>query len=299
VVGAQKVLNGTALYGQFPADITRGDTYGPVSYEAYAPFVALWGFSGAWDDLPAAHAAAIFFDLVAIALLFALGWRIRGPSTGLALAYAWAAFPFTAFALESNSNDALVASLVLAALLVASSPPARGAFAALAGLAKFAPLALVPMLATHGLRERGRRGLVAFAVACAAVAALAAIPALEHNTLGTIWSRTIAYQADRSAPFSIWGLYGGLRAEQVAVQVLAVVLALALAVLPRRDDLIGLCACAAAILIAVELGASYWFYLYIPWFFGPAIVALLGVYDAPVSRGRPASVWVRPSVRAG
>jgi hypothetical protein len=299
VVGAQKVLNGTALYGQFPADIARGDTYGPVSYEAYAPFVALWGFSGAWDDLPAAHAAAIFFDLVAIALLFALGWRIRGPSTGLALAYAWAAFPFTAFALESNSNDALVASLVLAALLLASSPPARGAFAALAGLAKFAPLALVPMLATHRLRERGRRGLATFAVAFAAVAALAAIPALEHNTLGTIWSRTIAYQANRSAPFSIWGLYGGLRSEQVAVQVLAVVLALALAVLPRRDDLIGLCACAAAILIAVELGASYWFYLYIPWFFGPAIVALLGVYDAPASRGRATSRWVRPGIARG
>jgi glycosyl transferase family 87 len=299
VVGAQKVLNGTALYGQFPSDITRGDTYGPVSYEAYAPFVALWGFSGAWDDLPAAHAAAILFDLVAIALLFALGWRIRGPSTGVALAYAWAAFPFTAFALESNSNDALVAALVLAALLLASSPPARGAFAALAGLAKFAPLALVPMLATHRLRERGRRGLVAFAVAFAAVAALAAIPALEHNTLATIWSRTIAYQADRTAPFSIWGLYGGLRAEQVAVQVLAVVLALALAALPRRDDLIGLCACAAAILIAVELGASYWFYLYVPWFFGPAIVALLGVYDAPASRGRATSRWVRPGIARG
>ena len=54
VVGAQKVLDGKALYGQFPSDISRGDTYGPVAYEAYAPFVALWGFSGQWDTLPAA-----------------------------------------------------------------------------------------------------------------------------------------------------------------------------------------------------------------------------------------------------
>ena len=294
VLGAQKVLNGTALYGQFPADITRGDTYGPVAYEAYAPFVALWGFSGRWDDLPAAHAAAIFFDLLTIALLLALGWRIRGPSMGIVLAYAWAAFPFTAFALESNSNDALVAALVLAALLAAGSPPARGAFAALAGLAKFAPLALAPMLATHRLRERGARGLVAFVVAFLAVGALAAVPALEHNSLSTIYSRTIAYQADRSAPFSIWGLYGGLGVEQHVVQALAVLLALALAVLPRRDDLIGLCACAAAILIAVELGVSYWFYLYIPWFFAPAIVALLGVYEIGPARDRRPSL-IRPA----
>jgi hypothetical protein len=295
VVGARKIIDGQAIYGAFPAAVTRGDTYGPVSYEAYVPFVALWGFSGRWDDLPAAHAAAIFFDLLAIALLFALGWRIRGPSTGLVLAYAWAAFPFTAFALESNSNDALVASLVLAALLVAGSPPARGALAALAGLAKFAPLVLVPLLAMHRLGERGRLAVVAFAAAFAAFAALALVPALEHNSLSMIFSRTVQYQADRSAPFSVWGLYGGLHVEQLAVRVLAVLLALALAVFPRRDDVVGLCAGAAALLIAVQLGVSYWFYLYIPWFFGPAIVALLGAYEVPAPRRSGMTVLFRPT----
>jgi hypothetical protein len=284
VVGAQKVLNGTALYGQFPADITRGDTYGPVSYEAYAPFVALWGFSGAWDDLPAAHAAAIFFDLVAIALLFALGWRIRGPSTGVVLAYAWAAYPFTAFALESNTNDALVASLVLAALLAATAPAVRGAFAALAGLAKFAPLVLAPLLATHQLRERGRRGLVRFAIAFLVVAALVSIPALAHNTLSTIYQRTVVYQADRSAPFSIWGLYGGLGGVQTAVQIVAIALAGILALAPRRPDVIGLAACCAALLIAVELGVTYWFYLYIPWFFAPLAVVLFSGFESAGGR---------------
>ena len=294
VVGAQKVLDGSAIYGQFPTDITRGDTYGPVAYEAYAPFVALWGFSGRWDDLPAAHAAAIFFDLLTIALLFLLGLRIRGPTTGIVLAYAWAAFPFTALALESNSNDALVAALVLAALLLADWAPARGALAALAGLAKFAPLALAPMLALHRVRERGRRGVVAFAAAFVVVAALVSIPALAHNSLAEIFDRTVQYQADRSAPFSIWGLYGGLGAEQLAVQLLAGLLALAVAVMPRRDDEIGLCAAAAAILIAVQLGVSYWFYLYIPWFFAPAVVALLGIYEPP-RQGPRLSVWLPPS----
>jgi hypothetical protein len=272
VVGAQKVIDGAPLYGQFPADISRGDTYGPVSYEAYVPFVWLWGFSGTWDDLPAAHAAAIFFDLLAIAMLFLLGRRIRGPSTGIVLAYAWAAYPFTAFVLESNSNDAFVAALVLAALLAATSPPARGVLAAFAALTKFAPLALAPLLATY---RRSRRGVLLFAGAFAVAAVVASIPAFAHNTLATIFSRSVQYQADRSAPFSIWGLYGGLHVEQTVVQALAVALALGLA-LQRRDDLARLAAAAAAILIAVQLGVTYWFYLYIPWFFGPAIVAILG-----------------------
>jgi hypothetical protein len=275
VVGAQKVLHGQPLYGQFPGTITRGDTYGPVSYEAYVPFVAVFGFSGLWDSLPAAHAAAIAFDLLTIALLFALGWRIRGPSTGIVLAYAWAAFPFTAFALECNSNDALVAALVTAALLAASSPPARGFLAALAGLTKYAPLALAPLLATYRLASRPLRGLVAFAGAFAVAAALALFPALDHNTLATIFSRSVTYQADRVAPFSIWGLYGGLHAAQVLIQALGVAFAVALAI-QRRDHPVSLAAAAAAVLIAVQLGVSYWFYLYIPWFFAPAAVAFLG-----------------------
>jgi hypothetical protein len=275
VVGAQKVIHSQPLYGQFPGTIPRGDTYGPVSYEAYVPFVAAFGFSGSWDSLPAAHAAAIAFDLLTILLLFLLGWRIRGPSTGIVLAYAWAAFPFTAYALECNSNDALVAALVTAALLISTSPPARGFLAALAGLTKYAPLALAPVLATYRLGERRMRGLVAFVVAFAAAAALALIPALDHNTLTTIFSRSVTYQADRVAPFSVWGLYGGLRGVQVAVQALAVAFALGLA-LQRREDPLRLAAALAAILIAVELGVTYWFYLYIPWFFAPAAVALLG-----------------------
>ncbi len=92
-----------------PSDNEHGDTYGPVNYEAYVPFVQIFGWSGTWDDLPAAHAAAIVFDLLALALLFLLGRRVRGPGLGVVLAYAWAAYPFTLFALESNSNDTLVA----------------------------------------------------------------------------------------------------------------------------------------------------------------------------------------------
>jgi hypothetical protein len=279
VIGAQKVASNQRLYGSFPAAAATGDTYGPVSYDAYVPFAALLGFDMRPNSLPAAHAAAIVFDLVAIALLFLLGRQIRGPSLGVVFAYAWAAFPFTAFALESNTNDALVGGLVLASLVLANSAPARGAFAALASLSKFAPLAIAPLLLTHRLRETRVRGLVLFAIAFVLVALAAMEPALAHNTLQTIYRRTIGYQAGRSTPFSPWGLYGGLRSWQVVVQILAIALAVAVGLLPRRADLIGLAACAAAVIIALQLGAGYWFYLYIPWFFGAAVVALFAGYE--------------------
>jgi Glycosyltransferase family 87 len=284
VVGAQRLLSGVSLYGSFPSSIARGDTYGPASYEAYAPFVWIFGRAPRWNGLPAAHAAAIAFELIALALLFAIGRRIRGPGLGVALAYAWAAYPFTALVLESNTNDALVADLVLAALLAARCAPWRGALAALAALTKFAPLALAPLLLTQRLRQTRWRGLLAFAGAFVLAGAIATEPALAHDAIATIYRRTVGYQASRMTPFSPWGLYGGLRGWQVAVQIAAIALALALALAPRREDVVGLAAAAAAVLIAVQLGAGYWFYLYIPWFFAPAAVALLGRHEQLLDR---------------
>jgi hypothetical protein len=290
VIGAQRIVDGRSLYGGYPADNEHGDTYGPVNYEAYVPFEQIFGWSGTWDDLPAAHAASVFFDLLAVALLFLLGRRIRGPTLGIALAYAWVSYPFTLFALESDSNDTLVAVLILAALLASSyrskaGTASRGAFAALAGLTKFAPLALAPLLATHNLpRERGwvslqalrSRAFALFVLAFVATAALVSIPAFTHDSLHTIFERTIVYQANRGSPFSVWGLYGGLHGLQLAVQLAALALALALAVVPRRADLVGLAAGSAAVVIATQLGIEHWFYLYIPWFFPLVMVSLLG-----------------------
>jgi hypothetical protein len=325
VIGADKIVHDRALYGHWPQDNEHGDTYGPAAYESYIPFEQVFGWSGTWDDLPAAHAAAVFFDLLALGLIFLLGLRIRGPTLGIALAYAWVAYPFTLFALESNSNDTLVAVFILAALLLASSPPARGVFAALAGLTKLAPLALVPVLATHGLftgsgaaaldptaarsgtavglhggaaqagaasrRRRARmraRSLTGFFAAFILTAAIVSIPAITHDPLRTIYERTLEYQANRRSPFSVWGLYGGLHGVQTAVQVAAVALALALAVLPRRPDVVGLAAACAAIVIATQLGVEHWFYLYIPWFFPLVMIALLGARPERSPRAAPA-----------
>jgi hypothetical protein len=310
VIGAERIAADEPLYGGWQANNEHGDTYGPVNYLVYVPFQLLFGGGPVWNELPAAHGAAILFDLLCVGLLFLLGRRVRGPGLGIVLAYAWVSYPFTLYALESNSNDSLVGALVLAAVLAATSPAVRGRtapgdglrragsgmFAALAGLTKFAPLALAPLLCTHGLGGlswgRRARAVALFVLAFAATAAVVSIPALAHDSLHTIYERTIAYQDSRESPFSLWGLYGrppGIEYAQAAIQGATIALALAVAFLPRRTDLLGLGATAAAVLIAVELGINHWFYLYIPWFFGPAIFALLGQfsYARPADRGAP------------
>jgi hypothetical protein len=299
VIGANRIAEGQKLYGNFPSNNSAGDTYGPVTYYAYLPFERTIGWSGNWDELHAAHGAAIFFDLMTMLLLFLLGRRIRGPDLGIVLAYAWASFPFTLYVLMTNSNDSLVAMLVVGTLLVAGSAPARGALAGLAGLTKFAPLALAPLFARTPVdaprsrvdRQRsGTDSLAVYAFAFAAVVLVAMIPVLYGGGgLHTFWERTITFQRTRrtwgdvpGTPLTIWGLWQLPDILHTAAQLFAVGLALAVGVWPRRRNLAQVAALGAAVMIAVQLTTYYWFYLYIVWFLPLVLVGLLGRYG-----GRP------------
>ena len=293
VVGADRIAHGEPLYDNFPSEVSQGDTYGPVNYLAYVPFERIWPWSGRWDDLPAAHAAAVAFDLLAFALLIWLGLRIRpGPAghrLAATLAFSWAAYPYTAYALESNSNDTLVAALLIAVLLVAARPAARGVFAAAATLTKFAPVVLVPMLASYQPRRRGSVPAgVTFSVAfLITTAALLAWPAIDPG-LHTFYNRTIAYQADRNSPFSIWGQVSGLEPLRILLLACTGLMALTFAVWPRRKSLQQLSALGAALLIMLQLTAHHWFYLYIVWFYPLVLVALASMKDH-ASRSQNAS----------
>ncbi len=75
--------------------------------------------------------STIVFDLAVVALArSSLGRRLRdgseGAALGIALAFAWLAYPYTLYALDVNGNDELVAAPLLAALLAFGSAPARG-----------------------------------------------------------------------------------------------------------------------------------------------------------------------------
>jgi hypothetical protein len=302
VIGADRIVHGSAPYGAMPVEVGKacgakasdgeirdriqtngrcesanpsGDTYGPVAYLAYVPAVAALGWSGRWDDLPAAHATAIAFDLLVLLGLALVGSRLGGSRLAAVLAFGWAAYPFTTYALLSNTNDAIMPAFLVWGFWLASSPTARGAATALAGWTKFAALALAPLWLTY--RPHGSpRGLGRFAIGFAA-ASLAAFSVLllEPSLLDairTFWDRTLGFQIGRDSPFSIWdwGQYHAagipdLASLQTVVQVGTLVLAGVVAFLPREKGPLELAALSAAVLLAVELSLTHWFYLYLPW----------------------------------
>ena len=170
VIGADRIEHGRTPYGTFPSDCGRCDTYGPLDYLAYVPFEAASPWHGTWDDLPAAHGAATFFDVLCIAGLLMLGWMLAGLRLGVGLALAWAAFPFTAYVLESNANDSLVAACLIWGLVLARKPFGRGLMLGLACATKFAPLVLLPLWGRHPFpRASGspRRRVAAYAAGAA------------------------------------------------------------------------------------------------------------------------------------
>jgi hypothetical protein len=301
VVGADRIAHGEPVYGNFPSDVSQGDTYGPVNYYAYVPFERIWPWSGTWNDLPAAHGAAVFFDLATFALLIFLGRRIRpgpeGNKLAATLAFGWAAYPYTAYALLSNSNDTLVAMLLVGTLLALARPATRGVMTALATLAKFAPAVLVPMLATYrpagpvvagdppppavakassGVVPPATPSAVATFVIAFSLTAVALLlwPAIDPG-LHTVYDRTIAYQAGRDSPFSIWGQAASLEPLRIAILVGVGALSLSLAFWPRRKSLVQVAALGAALLIGVQLTMHHWFYLYIVWFYPLLLVAMV------------------------
>jgi hypothetical protein len=308
VIGADRVVDGDSLYGSgFSEDVERGDTYGPVNYLAYVPFEQAFPWSGRWDGLPAAHGAAITFDLLTIAGLFLLGMRLRrgpeGRMLGAALAYAWAAYPYTAFALETNSNDTLVGLLAVAALLALTLEPARrglsavgrGAAVGLGAGAKFVSLALAPLFATAGER-RSVRALALYTLALAVAVCVTVLPFVPDGGLRELYDRTAGYQAGRPSPFSVWGQEPSLDWLQTAVKGAAVALALSLAVVPRRKGSRQVAALGGATIVAVQLAATHWFYLYVVWFAPFLLVTMLGAYRAPEGeRESPGAAGRRPA----
>jgi hypothetical protein len=297
VIGADRIVDGDRLYGKgFSPDVEHGDTYGPVNYLLYVPFEQALPWSGRWDDLPAAHGAALAFDLLTMAGLFLLGIRLRdgpeGRMLGTALVYGWLAYPYTAFTLETNSNDSIVAMFCVAALLGLTLAPARrrlsalarGAAIGLGAAAKFVPLALAPLFA-----GRRRGDILVFVLALAAVFAVTVLPFLPDVGVRELYDRTVGYQAGRPSPFSVWGQEPSLEWLQTTIKVAAGVLALLVAFVPRKREPRQVAALGAAVLIAVQLGMTHWFYLYVVWFVPFVLVALMAAERRPEAGVPPAS----------
>jgi hypothetical protein len=305
VIGAQRIVHGASPYGHMPIEGNlkacgpkdadgeirervqtngrcesaddRGDTYGPVAYEAYIPAYAMLGWSGRWDSLPASHGTAIAFDLLALLGLALLGRRFGGTRLAVMLPFSWAAYPFTQYVSSSNTNDAIMPVFLIFGFWLVTSSFARGAFVALAGWTKFAALLLVPLWAGYPEPRRisGKAAFVGGFVA--ATLAAFSILLLEPNpahAARVFWDRTFGWQVGRDSPFSIWG-WGQYHAagipdlgfaQQVFLGLLAIG-AVACYFVPRHKTPLQLAALTGALLIGFELALTHWFYLYIPWFF--------------------------------
>ena len=318
VIGAERIVHGEAPWGHFPveeklkacgpsdsAGETReriqtngrcesanpqGDTYGPVAYEAYIPGYLARGWSGKWDDLPAAHFTSIAFDVLSMLGLWLVGRRFGGFRLAATLAFAWAAYPFTQYVSSSNTNDAIMPCLLIYGFWLASSPVGRGVFGALSGWTKFAALIVAPLWLTYPGRRPSGRFLAGFAAATLAAFSVVLLEPSPLHELRVFWHRSVTWQVGRDSPFSLWdwrqyyarGL-PDLKLVQHVLQGLLVAGALAAAVVPRHKSPLQLAALTAALLAGFELVLTYWLYTYIPWFFPFAAIALL----APAALHRP------------
>jgi len=273
----------------------QGDTYGPVAYESYIPGYLAVGWSGKWDDLPAAHFTSILFDLLTLLGLWLVGLRFGGARLAAALAFAWAAYPFTQYTSSSNTNDTLLPCFLVWGFWLVSAPASRGALAALSGWTKFASLVVAPLWLTYPGRRLSWRFAAGFAAATLAAFSVVLLEPSPFHELHVFWTRTIGWQVGRDSPFSLWdwrqyrarGL-PDLHLVQRVLQGLLLAGALAAAFLPRRKSPLQLAALTAALLAGFQLVLTYWLYTYIPWFFPFAAVALLA----------PAAVAVRAEADA-
>jgi hypothetical protein len=272
--------------GRCESSNDRGDTYGPVSYLSYVPGYLAMGWSGKWDELPAAKFTTLGFDLLCIVALALIGRRFGDMRLAATLAFAWTAYPFTQYVSNSNTNDTIPPALLLFGFLLLTSPFLRGWFGALAGWAKFAALIVAPLWATYpDVRVRLREKLVFVLGFAAATLAAFSILLLEPNAADAarvFWDRTLGWQLGRESPFSIWDWdqyhargIPDLSLPHRAVQVLVVLGALAAAILPFRKSPLQLAALTAALIAAFQLVLTHWFYLYIPWFLPFVAIAIL------------------------
>jgi len=323
VIGAERIAHAQAPWGNFPiegslkacgpADAAgeireriqtngrcesanpQGDTYGPVAFESYIPGYLLFGWSGKWDSLPAAHFTSIAFDLLCMLGLWLVGRRFGGAQLGAALTFAWAAYPFTQYASSSNTNDAIMPCFLIWGFWLVSSPVARGALCALSGLTKFASLILAPLWLTYPGRRPSGRFIAGFAAATLVAFSVVLFEPSPLHELRVFWDRTVRWQIGRDAPWSIWdwGQYHArglpnLHVVQRVLQGLLVAGALVVAFVPRRKSPLQLAALTAALLAGFELCLTYWLYTYIPWFFPFAAIAVLAPLAVVVRAPAPA-----------
>jgi hypothetical protein len=295
--GATAIVHGLLPYGHMPGDVIHGDTYPILSYALYVPIAWIAPVQSTWDSIYGALAVA---SVAALATAAALLRAASGPRTrsvprapadeerGLRAAITWLSFPPLVIAVSSGTTDVVLAAMLTFAVVLWRRPAASMAVLAIAGWFKLAPFALVPVwLAPHRGRPLRRALAVLFAVSAGTMALVVALGGLDGPSA---MAHAIAYQFDRGSLQSPWvalDLTGLQPIGQAAVLALVAGIVVRLRRAPElaaEPDRIA--ALAAAVLIALQLAANYWTFLYLSWVMPLVVLALL-VEFAPTRSALP------------
>src|SRR5262249_41363662 len=224
---------------------------------------------------------------------------------------------FSQYASSSNTNDSIMPALLVFGFLALTSDVARGAAVAVSGWTKFASLILVPLWSGYP-RALDTRGLLRYAMGfLVATLAVFFVLFLEPSPLHAarvFYDRTVSFQIGRSSPFSIWDWrqyhargIPDLHVFQRVFQVVLVAAALALARWPRMRSPLRMAALTTVLLVGFEAVLTHWSYLYLPWFFPFACLALVGPLPGAaaeqaglvVDEGEPALAAAWADARSG
>jgi hypothetical protein len=202
---------------------------------------------------------------------------------------------------STGTTDVVLAAMLAFAVLLWRRPAASMAVLAVAGWFKLSPFALVPLWLAP---LRGPRLLAAIAAFVGvSAAALGLVVALGGAGGPASMAHAVAYQLDRSSLQSPWTALGIVRWQPLGqAGVLALIAAAATRLVRDRElgtDRARVAALSGAILVALQLVANYWSFLYLAWTVPLVVASLLAPEVRPRSHaGSRAPVPAPVSARA-
>lgn len=286
--GATRLVHGVLPYGHMPPGIVHGDTYPIFTYGLYAPVALVAPVTTIWDSVDGGLAVAALAALLSAWAVFRshagarLGARLARTSedeaAGLRAAAAWLAFPPLLITASTGTTDVVLAAMLAVALLLWRRPAACAGMLAAAGWFKLAPFALLPVCLAP---LRGRRlGAAVASIVLVSAPLIGLLVALGGVRGPTSMLHAISYQFSRGSEQSFWSALGiaGLQPLGQAC-VLGLIAGAAMKLRQEPDlarDRARMAALAAAILIALQLAADYWAFLYLVWVMPLVSLSVLG-----------------------
>lgn len=271
--GATLLTHGVLPYHHIP-DVLHGDTYPLGSYLLYVPFAALTPVHDVWGDADFTLAVAVVAAVLGAVLLGRS--RAGAPngtsapvadSAGLRAAIAWLTFPSVLITVSSGTTDVVLGLVLLLAVVAWRAPTAAVSILAVGGWFKLVPLALAP-LAVSRVRGSGwwRVALAVGAVSLPMVTVLVLCGGLRGP--GEMLA-AFGFQGSRTSSFTPWRLAGSVPVQPlIEAAVLALIAGAAVRLRGDRalaTDRARVAALFAAILLGLQLAASYWDFLYLAW----------------------------------